>query len=109
MLLKKRVGSTPYWVKRTGRYGKDLYTAVQLFKLENMLIIVLKSLVFVTNTSFLIPISLQPLIFQTQIFCSNIIHSLKYLRSATLECKDINYKIRVCGKDPIPLPFHILP
>ena len=33
--------------------------------------------------------SCKPLIFQTQIFWSNRIHSLKYLRSATFGCKDI--------------------
>jgi len=31
----------------------------------------------------------KPLIFQTQIICSNIIHSLKYLRSETFGSKDI--------------------
>jgi len=44
--------------------------------------------------NFQIAISLQPdginlLIFQTIIIWSKIIHSLKYLRSLTLKCKDI--------------------
>ena len=32
------------------------------------------------------------LIFQTQIISSNIIHSLKYLRSTTISCKDIGIR-----------------
>ena len=36
-----------------------------------------------------------------QILWSNIIRSLKYLRSVVLVCKDRDYKIRVCGSIPL--------
>ena len=45
----------------------------------------------------------KPLIFQTYNIWSNIIQSLKYLRSTIFGCKDIGIRIRLCGKDSIPL------
>ena len=50
--------------------------------------------VFATNSDFLIPISLQPDGVNLQYFklSSNRIHSLKYQRSPTLNCKDIGIR-----------------
>ena len=49
------------------------------------------------------------LIFQTLIILFNRIHSLKYLRSVTFGSKDnSDQKIRVCGKDSIPLCSQLL-
>jgi len=53
--------------------------------------------VFATNSEFLIPISLEPNVvnlwyFKLIIIWSNRIHSLKYLRSTTLESKDKVFK-----------------
>ena len=45
--------------------------------------------VLATMSNFIIPISFQPLIFQTWTNWFNRIHSLKYLRYATLGCEDI--------------------
>ena len=44
--------------------------------------------VIATNSSFLITLSLQPLIFQT-------IHSVKYQKSTSLGCKDTGYRISI--------------
>ena len=53
--------------------------------------------VFVTNSNYLIPIiywiwCCRLLIFQTKISWCNRIHSLKYLRSTTLGCRDIGIR-----------------
>ena len=46
----------------------------------------------------------KPLIFWTQVIWFNRMHSLKYPRSTTFGSKDYSdLKIRVCGKDLIPL------
>ena len=54
----------------------------------------------------------EPYIFQTEIIRSDRIHSLKYLRSMSMGCKDIRIRkseivaktqfLWVCGKDSIP-------
>ena len=51
-----------------------------------------KELSFCTNLSFQIPVTLNPVIFQTLLSWSNTIYSLKYLRSTTLFCKDIGVR-----------------
>ena len=51
-----------------------------------------KELSFCTNLNFQIPVTLNPVIFQTLLSWSNIIYSLKYLRSTTLGCKDIGVR-----------------
>ena len=46
----------------------------------------------------------NPLIFQTWIIWSNIIHSLRYVRSTTLDYKDIGIrKSEFVGKNSVPL------
>ena len=75
-----------------------------VFSLKNKNILVLgevmnktwKGLSFVTISIFSIPISLQPdgvnLFYFKHSFLSDRIHSLKYLRSTILSCKDIGIR-----------------
>ena len=44
----------------------------------------------------------KSLTIQTLIILSYRIHSLNYLRSTTLGCKDMGLEIRVCGNNSIP-------
>ena len=49
----------------------------------------------------------KPLIFQTYIVWYNRSHTLKYLRSISLDCWDIGYKIQSLWKNSIPYDiFH---
>jgi len=48
----------------------------------------------------------KSLIFQTYNIWSNWIHSLKYLSSTALTCKDRDLKIWFCCKDLLPLYLH---
>ena len=86
LLVSCRKLSNPYIVFAT--LSSILWTLSQKLKKGNW--------VFVTNSDFLIPIFFHPdgvnLWYFKLRFLSNIIHSLKYLRSTALDYKDIEIR-----------------
>jgi len=65
--------------------------------LKKIFVFLKENWVFATNSNFLIPIFSQPVCvnlwyIKFRIFDSKEMHSLKYLRSATLVCKDIGIR-----------------
>ena len=62
--------------------------------------------VFATNSDFLIPISLLSGGVNIWYFKLRLFDQTELMRSSTLGCEDRDYKMRVCGKDSIPLKSH---
>ena len=95
-----------YWI-----FG--FYDLQELF-LFFIIIIIKKIKAFTKGTEFLPQTQIfyslylcNPLIFQTWIIWSNIIHSLKYLRSYYIGLKEYrDKKIGVCGKNSNPFNLH---
>ena len=85
-------------VARKNLFKNQCYVTMVLLSLKkNLCFFKRKNWVFATNSNFLIPIFSQPVCvnlwyIKFRIFDSKEMHSLKYLRSATLVCKDIGLR-----------------